>query len=111
MEGSGSGDKVPMYSRIGWIISWFAILFIIVLTLKVFVSDTLLGRGVKSVEVERYYAMGVADGRLGQSKKLPLRKFDNALFNHAYTKGFREGHDILLQKRKSEEENSRHVSD
>lgn len=89
----GGGKRIPLYSKAGWITAWLFIIVIIVIAMRGCIGAVYFSRTTDPANIQRYFALGLKNGREGLRVELPEAATENPLLCNAYNKGFREGWD------------------
>ena len=95
LQGNTS-DKIPLYTRVGWITAWIFIFAILAIALRIFLGAVDYSRKTDPADIKHYLALGLKNGRQCQNVKLPEAVMKNPLLRNAYNKGFREGWDATV---------------
>lgn len=85
--------SVPMYTKVGWVVAWVAIVVIVSMILRNCATSIYYGSRTGQQAVDASYTLGLTDGQSGQGPHLQDEAAKNPVLRKAYNKGYRDGID------------------
>lgn len=100
MVDNTNSTKVPLYSKISWVVTWILILVLLFMLGRNLISSIIFGPTTDKNDISTFYNAGFADAS-AEKKEMDRSGMneENPLLRKSYTKGFQEGSDSKWQKK------------
>lgn len=91
VESEKKTKPIPSYSKVGWVVVWIVMVFLVAMISRNCVLSVKYGRQTEMGLVDSTYQAGLEDGKVDKEFSLPADVTANPVLRKAYTRGYREG--------------------